>query len=190
MTRHIKFMTWMKPRTKRKKYCIYSVWKIPLERSTPQSPLQYYSYKRSPFSVGLGRHDGDSDLNGYWLVNLSWRVVTVSSSSSSSSSVFQNRYASHHSHLPIVFVSERERERVITMNLFRLAGDMTHLLSIIVLLLKIRTMKSCAGIYVYVPMFLLFCLLVLICLVTLLLRVPLFYCFLAKLFDPNRLYYL
>lgn len=32
------------------------------------------------------------------------------------------------------------------MNLFRLAGDMTHLLSIIVLLLKIRTMKSCAGI--------------------------------------------
>ncbi|XP_059667388.1 ER lumen protein-retaining receptor B-like [Cornus florida] len=32
------------------------------------------------------------------------------------------------------------------MNVFRLAGDMTHLLSIIVLLLKIRTMKSCAGI--------------------------------------------
>ncbi|KAI9156868.1 hypothetical protein LWI28_013471 [Acer negundo] len=32
------------------------------------------------------------------------------------------------------------------MNLFRLAGDMTHLLSIIVLLLKIRTTKSCAGI--------------------------------------------
>ncbi|CAL5323503.1 unnamed protein product [Camellia sinensis] len=32
------------------------------------------------------------------------------------------------------------------MNAFRLAGDMTHLLSIIVLLLKIRTMKSCAGI--------------------------------------------
>ncbi|GFY83369.1 endoplasmic reticulum retention defective 2B [Actinidia rufa] len=32
------------------------------------------------------------------------------------------------------------------MNLFRLAGDMTHLLSIVVLLLKIRTMKSCAGI--------------------------------------------
>ncbi|XWS42886.1 hypothetical protein CRYUN_Cryun16bG0052800 [Craigia yunnanensis] len=32
------------------------------------------------------------------------------------------------------------------MNIFRLAGDMTHLLSIVVLLLKIRTMKSCAGI--------------------------------------------
>ncbi|CAH9116760.1 unnamed protein product [Cuscuta epithymum] len=32
------------------------------------------------------------------------------------------------------------------MNIFRLAGDMTHLLSIILLLLKIRTMKSCAGI--------------------------------------------
>ncbi|KAJ4721006.1 ER lumen protein-retaining receptor [Melia azedarach] len=32
------------------------------------------------------------------------------------------------------------------MNLFRLAGDMTHLVSIVVLLLKIRTMKSCAGI--------------------------------------------
>lgn len=32
------------------------------------------------------------------------------------------------------------------MNLFRLAGDMTHLLSIIVLLLKIRTTKSCTGI--------------------------------------------
>ncbi|XP_068634280.1 ER lumen protein-retaining receptor-like [Aristolochia californica] len=32
------------------------------------------------------------------------------------------------------------------MNVFRLAGDMTHLLSIILLLLKIRTMKSCSGI--------------------------------------------
>ncbi|GAB2264962.1 ER lumen protein-retaining receptor B [Dionaea muscipula] len=32
------------------------------------------------------------------------------------------------------------------MNLFRLAGDMTHLISIIVLLLKIRTTKSCSGI--------------------------------------------
>lgn len=32
------------------------------------------------------------------------------------------------------------------MNVFRLAGDMTHLLSIILLLLKIRTTKSCAGI--------------------------------------------
>ncbi|KAJ7548860.1 hypothetical protein O6H91_07G030900 [Diphasiastrum complanatum] len=32
------------------------------------------------------------------------------------------------------------------MNAFRFAGDMTHLLSIVVLLLKIYTMKSCAGI--------------------------------------------
>ncbi|KAF7836517.1 ER lumen protein-retaining receptor-like [Senna tora] len=32
------------------------------------------------------------------------------------------------------------------MNLFRLAGDFTHLLSIVVLFLKIRTTKSCAGI--------------------------------------------
>ncbi|EFJ15071.1 hypothetical protein SELMODRAFT_75833 [Selaginella moellendorffii] len=32
------------------------------------------------------------------------------------------------------------------MNLFRLAGDMTHLLSIVVLLLKIHTIKNCAGI--------------------------------------------
>ncbi|XP_054811553.1 ER lumen protein-retaining receptor-like [Prosopis cineraria] len=32
------------------------------------------------------------------------------------------------------------------MNLFRLAGDFSHLLSIVVLLLKIRTTKSCAGI--------------------------------------------
>ncbi|KAG1354180.1 ER lumen protein-retaining receptor [Cocos nucifera] len=32
------------------------------------------------------------------------------------------------------------------MNAFRLAGDMTHLLSIILLLHKIRAMKSCAGI--------------------------------------------
>ncbi|XP_042434738.1 ER lumen protein-retaining receptor-like [Zingiber officinale] len=32
------------------------------------------------------------------------------------------------------------------MNAFRLAGDMTHLFSIILLLLKIRTTKSCAGI--------------------------------------------
>ncbi len=30
-------------------------------------------------------------------------------------------------------------------NIFRLAGDMTHLLSIIVLLLKINGTKSCAG---------------------------------------------
>jgi ER lumen protein retaining receptor len=32
------------------------------------------------------------------------------------------------------------------MNIFRLAADMTHLLSIVVLLLKIHTIKSCAGI--------------------------------------------
>eukprot|EP00246_Nothoceros_aenigmaticus_P004108 TRINITY_DN15471_c0_g1_i1.p1 TRINITY_DN15471_c0_g1~~TRINITY_DN15471_c0_g1_i1.p1 ORF type:complete len:182 (+),score=18.24 TRINITY_DN15471_c0_g1_i1:102-647(+) len=32
------------------------------------------------------------------------------------------------------------------MNIFRLAGDMTHLLSVIVLLLKIHTIKSCAGV--------------------------------------------
>ncbi|KAL6766484.1 ERD2A [Auxenochlorella protothecoides x Auxenochlorella symbiontica] len=32
------------------------------------------------------------------------------------------------------------------MNIFRLAGDMTHLMSIVVLLLKIRATKSCRGI--------------------------------------------
>mmetsp|Transcript_18379 Transcript_18379/g.59421 ORF Transcript_18379/g.59421 Transcript_18379/m.59421 type:complete len:217 (-) Transcript_18379:61-711(-) len=32
------------------------------------------------------------------------------------------------------------------MNLFRLCGDMTHLLSIVVLLLKIHATKSCAGV--------------------------------------------
>ncbi|OEL20088.1 ER lumen protein-retaining receptor [Dichanthelium oligosanthes] len=32
------------------------------------------------------------------------------------------------------------------MNVFRFAGDMTHLLSVVVLLLKIHTIKSCAGI--------------------------------------------
>eukprot|EP00268_Persea_americana_P019169 TRINITY_DN19815_c1_g1_i2.p1 TRINITY_DN19815_c1_g1~~TRINITY_DN19815_c1_g1_i2.p1 ORF type:complete len:223 (+),score=10.13 TRINITY_DN19815_c1_g1_i2:270-938(+) len=32
------------------------------------------------------------------------------------------------------------------MNIFRLSGDMTHLMSVIVLLLKIHTIKSCAGI--------------------------------------------
>ncbi|KAG6525480.1 hypothetical protein ZIOFF_015436 [Zingiber officinale] len=31
------------------------------------------------------------------------------------------------------------------MNIFRLAGDMTHLMSVLVLLLKIHTIKSCAG---------------------------------------------
>lgn len=33
-----------------------------------------------------------------------------------------------------------------SMNIFRLAGDMTHLLSIMLILLKIVTIKSCAGI--------------------------------------------
>ncbi|KAJ6815546.1 ER lumen protein-retaining receptor [Iris pallida] len=32
------------------------------------------------------------------------------------------------------------------MNIFRLAGDMTHLMSVVVLLLKIHTIKSCAGV--------------------------------------------
>jgi len=32
------------------------------------------------------------------------------------------------------------------MNIFRFAGDMTHLLSIIALLLKINATKSCAGV--------------------------------------------
>ncbi|URE12045.1 hypothetical protein MUK42_06279 [Musa troglodytarum] len=31
------------------------------------------------------------------------------------------------------------------MNIFRLAGDMTHLMCVLVLLLKIHTIKSCAG---------------------------------------------
>ena len=31
------------------------------------------------------------------------------------------------------------------MNIFRLAGDMTHLISIVVLLLKIHTIRSCRG---------------------------------------------
>lgn len=33
------------------------------------------------------------------------------------------------------------------MNIFRLAGDMTHLASVLVLLLKIHTIKSCAGMH-------------------------------------------
>lgn len=32
------------------------------------------------------------------------------------------------------------------MNIFRLAGDMTHLISILVLLLKIYATKSCSGV--------------------------------------------
>lgn len=35
--------------------------------------------------------------------------------------------------------------KLATMNLFRLMGDMSHLLSIIVLLLKIRATRSCRG---------------------------------------------
>ncbi|CAN0915743.1 ER lumen protein-retaining receptor [Linum grandiflorum] len=37
------------------------------------------------------------------------------------------------------------------MNIFRLAGDMTHLASILVLLLKIHTIKSCAGFFFHFP---------------------------------------
>jgi len=33
----------------------------------------------------------------------------------------------------------------VAMNLFRFVGDMSHLLSIIVLLLKIRATRSCRG---------------------------------------------
>ena len=38
-----------------------------------------------------------------------------------------------------------EAEPVSTMNIFRLAGDMTHLLSFLVLLLKIQATKNCRG---------------------------------------------
>ncbi|WVZ52117.1 hypothetical protein U9M48_003207 [Paspalum notatum var. saurae] len=38
------------------------------------------------------------------------------------------------------------------MNVFRLAGDMTHLLSVVVLLLKIHTIKSCAGDALLLPL--------------------------------------
>ncbi|XWS22360.1 hypothetical protein CRYUN_Cryun29cG0027100 [Craigia yunnanensis] len=38
------------------------------------------------------------------------------------------------------------KKRKKKMNIFRLAGDMTHLFSVLVLLLKIHTIKSCAGI--------------------------------------------
>ncbi|KAK9180430.1 hypothetical protein WN943_029639 [Citrus x changshan-huyou] len=40
------------------------------------------------------------------------------------------------------------------MNIFRLAGDMTHLASVLVLLLKIHTIKSCAG--TFIPSFLIY----------------------------------
>jgi hypothetical protein len=43
------------------------------------------------------------------------------------------------------FVEEVSHTVVATMNIFRLSGDMTHLLSILVLLLKIRATRSCRG---------------------------------------------
>ncbi|CAL9120722.1 unnamed protein product [Musa textilis] len=39
------------------------------------------------------------------------------------------------------------------MNIFRLAGDMTHLMCVLVLLLKIHTIKSCAGHVDILPIF-------------------------------------
>lgn len=48
-----------------------------------------------------------------------------------------------------------------TMNIFRFAGDMTHLVSILVLLLKIYATKSCSGNYHLPLSFPLFCCLVL-----------------------------
>ena len=36
--------------------------------------------------------------------------------------------------------------KLVNMNIFRLAGDMTHLLSIMVLLLKIHATRSCRGV--------------------------------------------
>ena len=39
----------------------------------------------------------------------------------------------------------RPRQIPAGMNIFRLAGDMTHLLSFVVLLLKIQATRSCAG---------------------------------------------
>nr|GEV11659.1 ER lumen protein-retaining receptor [Tanacetum cinerariifolium] len=41
---------------------------------------------------------------------------------------------------------EKEKKKREKMNIFRLAGDMTHLASVLVLLLKIHTIKSCAGV--------------------------------------------
>lgn len=41
--------------------------------------------------------------------------------------------------------SRIQRFRNATMNIFRFAGDMTHLMSILVLLLKIYATKSCSG---------------------------------------------
>lgn len=40
----------------------------------------------------------------------------------------------------------------VAMNIFRFAGDMTHLISILVLLLKIYATKSCSG-YAFSPQF-------------------------------------
>lgn len=45
------------------------------------------------------------------------------------------------------------REREEKMNIFRLAGDMTHLASVLVLLLKIHTIKSCAGMHFQISLF-------------------------------------
>lgn len=47
-------------------------------------------------------------------------------------------------------VWDSESRKKSTMNLFRLAGDMTHLFSIIVLLLKIHATKSCSGIQFHI----------------------------------------
>merc|ERR1712216_695503 len=45
-----------------------------------------------------------------------------------------------------LFTHDSTRLGTSNMNIFRFAGDMTHLLSIIVLLLKINATKSCAGV--------------------------------------------
>jgi hypothetical protein len=36
------------------------------------------------------------------------------------------------------------------MNIFRLAGDMSHVFSIIILLLRLRVVKNAAGTYVFI----------------------------------------
>lgn len=54
----------------------------------------------------------------------------------------------------------------ITMNIFRFAGDMTHLISILVLLLKIYATKSCSGSFLF-PFWILinfFCISFMLCL--------------------------
>lgn len=42
-------------------------------------------------------------------------------------------------------VSTNHTKKISNMNIFRLAGDFSHLLAIILLLLKIWTTRSCAG---------------------------------------------